>query len=79
MPRPKKKEYVVYVCPRCKKEFKKRWSYDYHKNRKFPCKEMIRNDEGQLVLSEEVCKFRCEFCGKDVSENRSKLTVHINL
>ena len=52
---------VEYKCSRCSKEFLKKYNFEKHQKRKFPCKKT---------------KFACEFCNKKYS-SKSNLNKHI--
>lgn len=50
----------VYICEKCKKEFKQKSNYEYHIHRKNSC----------LKLDEPI-KFICPFCNHDFTKNSS--------
>ena len=52
---------VEYICSRCTTIFTKKYNYEKHKNRKYPCKKL---------------KFECEFCNKSYS-SKSNLNKHL--
>ena len=72
MPRPKKN----YRCPKCKKFFKKKCSYEYHVYEKInPCTLMVKNEHGELIDPNKHKKYRCKYCGK-FSSNKSNFNRH---
>ncbi len=74
----------IYTCERCKKEFKQKSNFMYHKNRKIPCKELtegdtLTNTESQndyLNFDNECVENECEYC-KKVLSTTSNYNRHI--
>ena len=56
---------VIYTCNICNKTFSQQSNYNYHINRKNPCKNTINN------------KYICEYCNKNFTTN-SNMHKHIN-
>lgn len=36
---------VKYTCERCTQVFSKKYNYEYHINRKYPCTEVVKKDK----------------------------------
>lgn len=55
-----------YICKNCKKGFPKKYNYDMHKKRKFPCvkKEKEIKPPEQINLSDDKCPFCNMQCKK---------------
>ncbi len=77
-----------YKCLKCGSDFKKKWSYEYHINRKNPCVGN-KNDEIEKIENHEMennkkninldeNELNCEFCKKSYS-NISNLNKHIKV
>ncbi len=60
----------IYKCVHCNVEFPKKWNYDYHMNRKNPCK--------GIEIKKEVSEWACEYCYKDYS-SKSSLNKHLKV
>ena len=51
---------VKRICDICKKEFKKKFDYDCHINRKYKCEPIIEINENE----EKTAELRCNYCFK---------------
>lgn len=65
----------LYECEKCNKTFGKKYNYDKHLQRKFPCKLVLpqNNSENEEVASEEDKTFPCPTCGKDFTRRDNML------
>lgn len=62
---------VQHICENCGKVFKKRWNYNYHINRKFPCKKK----KSQIDVDSSK-PFKCSLCSSRFA-TKSNLNRHI--
>lgn len=65
---------VQYNCERCNREFKKKYDYLNHINRKFKCIPLLGNIEKEINTIEKDI-FKCELCSK-IFINRDSLKYH---
>ncbi len=74
-----------YVCKKCGTDFKKKWNYEYHINRKNPCigtpinnleNREIKNEKIENIENELLIEYKCEYCMKEYSSS-SNLNKHI--
>lgn len=55
---------VVYTCNNCLKKFNRKSSYNYHINRKFPCKKIIYNNN----IIDDICVSNIVYSTKNDSQ-----------
>jgi len=65
---------VLYKCNRCNKEFNRKSNYNYHINRKKPCKKVNQKQKSKLIKTNHT--YKCFNCNK-IYSTKSNLNRHI--